>query len=318
MRGMKIDVHCHAYPVEYLNEVKRLAGKDTENALAGGIPVPVWDSAESRLAKMDEQGLDLQVLSLTMPPPIFGEEADLRLAQITNDSMAAVCHKYPTRFKAFANIPLSNPSYAIKELDRAINDLGLIGITVGTYINSIPITSSEYLPIFEELNRMKLPIHIHPMMSTENEVMREYHLAAFLGFLFETTIAATRLVFGGVFEKFPNINLILSHFGGTIPFVLPRLDDGYKGFREIRKNIPKLPSDYFKRFYYDTATSFTKSTFMCTYDLVGAEQIVFGTDDPFARSRLIERKIADLEALGLPAEEMDKIYSGNAQRFLKL
>ena len=113
---------------------------------------------------------------------------------------------------------------------------------------------------------MKLPIHLHPSLAIRIEILRQYKLGGLLGFLFETTMTATKMVFDGVFEKFPDIVLILSHFGATIPFLFQRVDDGYKGFPDIRENIPKLPSEYFKRFYYDTASSFTRSIFTCTYD----------------------------------------------------
>lgn len=316
---MKIDVHCHVKTSEYLNEVERLSGKDAEKVLFDiGIPIPIWDSAESRLAKMDELGIDIEVLSTSLPPQSFGDKADLHLAQMTNDFIAELCNKYPNRFKGFANVPLHNPILAIEELNRAINDLGLIGIAVGTYISRMPLTSTEYLSFFAEVNRLKLPIHIHPSLPAESELMAKYHLGAFLGFLFETTTAAARMVFDGIFEKFPDIHLILSHFGGTLPFLTERVDDGYKGFREIRENIPKLPSEYFKRFFYDTATSFTKPSFMCTYGFAGQDKIVFGTDDPFARSRLIENKIRKLEELGLANEVMEKIYSENAKEALRL
>jgi aminocarboxymuconate-semialdehyde decarboxylase len=316
---LKIDVHCHTYPVEYVNEVERLSGNEAEKVLFyAGIPIPIWDSAEKRLAKMDELGIDLEILSTTLPPQSFGDKADLHIAQMTNDFNANLCNKYPSRFKAFANVPLSNPSNAIKELHRAINDLGFIGIATGTFISRIPLTSPEYLPFLAEVNRMKLPIHLHPSLPAGIEVMRQYHLGGLLGFLFETTTAATKMVFDGVFEKFPDIELILSHFGATIPFVFQRVDDGFKGFPEIRENISKLPSEYLKRFYYDTASSFTRSSFMCTYDFVGPEKIVFGTDDPYARNRLIEIKIRQLGELGLSDGVMGKIYGENAKKVLKL
>jgi aminocarboxymuconate-semialdehyde decarboxylase len=126
------------------------------------------------------------------------------------------------------------------------------------------------------------------------------------------------MVFEGVFEKFPDIVLILSHLGATIPYLFQRVDDGYKGFPDIRVNIPKLPSEYFKRFYYDTATSFTRPTFMCTYDFAGPEKIVFGTDDPYARNRLIEIKLRQLGELGLSDDVLGGIYSENAKKALNL
>jgi aminocarboxymuconate-semialdehyde decarboxylase len=316
---MKIDIHCHAYPVEYVKEVERLSGSEAEKVLFyADIPIPIWDSAEKRLAKMDELGIDVDVLSTTLPPQSFGDKADLHLAQMTNDFNANLCSKYPNRFKAFGNVPLFNSSNSIKELHRAINDLGFIGIATGTFISRIPLTSPEYLPFLTEVNKMKLPIHIHPSLPIGIEVLRQYKLGGLLGFLFETTMTATKMVFDGVFEKFPDIELILSHFGATIPFVFQRVDDGFKGFPEIRENIQKLPSEYLKRFYYDTASSFTRSSFMCSYEFVGPEKLVFGTDDPYARNRLIEIKIRQLGELGLTDEVMKKIYSENAKKVLKL
>jgi aminocarboxymuconate-semialdehyde decarboxylase len=316
---MKIDIHCHTYPADYVDEVAKLSKKGTEEVLfSADIPIPLWDSADKRLAKMDELGVDMEVLSTTLPPRSFGDAADLHLAQMTNDFNAGLCSKYPKRFKAFANIPLFHPKNGIKELHRAINDLGFVGIATGTFISRIPLTSPEYLPFLEEVNRMKLPIHIHPSLPIGIDILRQYKLGGLLGFLFETTLTATKMVFDGVFEKFPDIVLILSHFGATIPFLYQRVDDGYKGFPDIRENIPKLPSEYFKRFYYDTASSFTRSTFMCTYDFAGAERVVFGTDDPYARNRLIEIKIRQLGELGLSDEVMGKIYSENTKRVLNL
>jgi aminocarboxymuconate-semialdehyde decarboxylase len=316
---MKIDIHCHTYPTDYVDEVAKLSKKGTEEVLfSADIPIPLWESAEKRLAKMDELGVDMEVLSTTLPPRSFGDAADLHLAQMTNDFNAGLCSKYSKRFKAFANVPLFHPKNAIKELNRAINEMGFVGIATGTFISRIPLTSPEYLPFLEEVNRMKLPIHIHPSLPIGIDILRRYKLGGLLGFLFETTLTATKMVFDGVFEKFPDIVLILSHFGATIPFLFQRVDDGYKGFPDIRENIPKLPSEYFKRFYYDTASSFTRSTFMCTYDFAGPERVVFGTDDPYARNRLIEIKIRQLGELGLSDEVMGNIYSENAKRVLNL
>ena len=316
---MKIDIHCHTYPVEYVREVERLSGNEAEKVLFyADIPIPIWDSAEKRLGKMDELGIDVDVLSTTLPPQSFGDKADLHLAQMTNDFNANLCSKYPNRFKAFANVPLFNPANAVKELHRAIDDLGFVGIATGTFISRVPLTSPEYLPFLTEVNKMKLPIHIHPSLPIGIEVLRQYKLGGLLGFLFETTMTATKMVFDGVFEKFPDIELILSHFGATLPFIFQRVDDGFKGFPDIRENIQKLPSEYFKRFYYDTASSFTRSSFMCTYDFVGPEKLVFGTDDPYARNRFIEIKIRQLGELELTDEVMKKIYSENAKKILKL
>ena len=143
---MIIDVHCHTYPEKYVTEIERLSKSGAEEVLfSAEIPIPLWKSAENRLDKMDEVGIDIEVLSTTLPPQSFGEKDDLRLVQMTNDFNAELCSKYPKRFKAFANVPFYNPENAIKELHRAINELGFVGIATGTFIRHIPLMSPEYL-----------------------------------------------------------------------------------------------------------------------------------------------------------------------------
>ena len=146
--------------------------------------------------------------------------------------------------------------------------------------------------------------------------IQEYKLAPLVGFLFETTITVTRMIFGGVFERYPNVKLILPHMGGTLPFIFNRIDLGFKSYPECRANSSKLPSEFLKTFYFDTALAYNRSAVMCAYDLVGPEHIVFGTDYPFAKN-LMPRAIASIENLDLAHHDKECIFSENAKLALR-
>lgn len=314
---MKIDLHSHIFPAPYMKELARSPRAMAEFA-GDGIPITVWESAEARIAALQEVGIDFQVLTLPAPACSEDKELGLALAQIANDFIAEVCAKNPTKFAGFASIPLEDVSVAIRELDRAVKKLGLKGVCLGTNIGGKALDAEEFQPFFAEMNRLELPLALHPASPGWLKTTPDYLLKPLLGYLVETTLAATRLVFSGTIERFQNITLILPHLGGTIPFVFNRLDDGYKGFPRIREDMPELPGEYFRKFYYDTATSFDSSSFMCTYNFVGAEHIVFGSDVPFARQRLIAKRISDVASLDLPEESRENIFYRNAWKILKL
>ena len=322
---MKIDVHGHIYPDEYLNQMEKMSDIIQVVKLPGGrsimkdkkgttLGATVRVSIEDRIAIMDETGIDIQILSLANPNVYFADDkTNLFLAQTTNDHLSEVCKKYPNRFMCFASVPLNNVEDSIREIRRAINDLKMNGLALGTNINGKPLDSAEFWPFFEEVDKMGLPVLIHPMAPAGIEAVREYDLIPVLGFVFETTIAVTRMVCSGLLERCKNINLILSHLGGTLPYLIGRIDWGYRGFPECGKNIPVPPSEYLKSLYYDTALStFHKPTLRCAYETVGAEHIVLGSDYPHGRAT-----ISIIEELNWPGEEKEKVYNGNIRKILK-
>jgi aminocarboxymuconate-semialdehyde decarboxylase len=307
---MKIDVHSHFYTREYVEAIRKFDSE--KGSKITGINFSLWTSAEERIELMDRAGIDLEVLSLSAPNVYFEDHAlNLDLARMTNDFVAEVSRKYPDRFAGIASVPMLNIEDALTELDRAIGELGLRGVVVGSNILGKRPDAPEFEPLFAEIERMRQPILIHPMPPTDGPPSDEYKLTAILRLPFETTVCVTGMIFAGIFERHPGLSLILPHLGGTLPFLSTRIDLGFKSYRACRERISKPPSEYLKGFYYDTAVSFGRPSLLCTADLVGMDHIMFGTDYPFQRDA--RDTVAAVEALNVDPVLLGRIFAGNAK-----
>ncbi len=320
---MKIDIHAHHFPVEYLSEVERLANRSRlrDDAWMGIIDHKVkttpamWDVGE-RLSDMDKAGVDMQALSLSIPNVYFEDRAVcVALAQSTNEELSAISKRYPDRFKALASIPLPFVADAIDELHRAIGQLGMHGLVLGSNVNGKPLNSPEFLPFYEEVDKLGLAILIHPMIPMGIEVLGEYDLAATAGFMLDTTVAATRMAYSGIFDRCPNLKVVIPHLGGTFPYIISRIDSAYRTRPECRLNISQPPSNYLKRLYIDSV-SFHLPALRCALETVGVDRFLLGSDHPFALGDMI-RSIESIKQLGLSPEDEEKVFSGNVLGILK-
>lgn len=325
----KIDTHCHFFNVEFAKELER-RGLVTEAAspTIGETGSRGWEEyVEALIAEMDKLDIERQVLSgPRFPSSHFGDdESDLHRAQAGNDFLAEVCRKYPDRFSGFIHVPLDNVSHAIDELQRAMNAQGMVGVSLRSHLGGKMLDSPELMPFYEEANKLGLTILIHPVLPIGFENIPQYQqfspdLYRFIGFLFDTTMAVSRMAYQGIFERYENLNLIVSHLGGMLPFVYPSVDIMWERMR--RDNLetpPKPPSEYFKRFYADTARPLTAATLHCALALFGEDHILFGSDMPhWMEVQAPKRIISTIEALDLPVPTKEKIFSGNAKRLLKL
>ncbi len=316
--NMRIDVHAHCYPDFYVRELSKFA-QWKEGGI--GVEIAEWPGTEEMIADMDEFGVDVQVLSLSAPNVYFSDDGlSNGLAQRTNDFLADIAEKYPDRFLSLAAIPLTNLDYAMAELARAIDKLKMSGVMLGTNINGVPLSDNRFLPFFEEVNRKKIPVVLHPIKSAIESMMPESDvplgLANGVGFLFETTRTFARFVLNGTFEKFPDLTFILPHSGGAIPFCAPRWDMFYGTRPEthlLKKTISHPPTYYLKRHYYDTALAYTHATLRCTLDLAGVDHLVFGTDYPYtAHDFRSKDNIKCIESYGFTADEKEKVFFQNA------
>src|SRR5437773_9648168 len=159
---------------------------------------------------------------------------------------------------------------ALKELHRAMDELKMNGVILLSNIGGKPLTSPEYRPFFEEANRMKLCILLHPMLPANSESFREYVLGPIIGFPFDTTLAVARMCYDGMFRELPEIRWIIAHLGGAVPYLMERIDNGFRDFVECRAKIDQLPSTYLKQLYYDTV-AFSPYTLNMARDRVGAD-----------------------------------------------
>jgi aminocarboxymuconate-semialdehyde decarboxylase len=324
-----IDLHTHFYPPEYLTALEVLGSSLEVTRDRNGNKVvkdrgariltitPEMSDPASRLREMDDAGVDVQVLSLSTPNVYpFSEDDSVDLASRCNDYLADLAAEYPDRFKCLASAPLNSADAAVRELERAIVDLRMNGLILGANINGKPLNAPEFQPFFEEVDRLGLAVLIHPMTPAGVEAMYEYGLAPQVGFVFDTTMAVTRMVYDGMMERYQNIKFVVAHLGGAIPYLFERINNGYKAYPECRERIGALPTEYLKKLYYDTV-SFHEPALMCAYETVGAEHMVLGSDYPHVIGSIGEA-VSSIEDLPLPDDEKQCMLGKNAQRILQL
>ena len=237
---------------------------------------------------------------------------------MTNDFIADVCKKHPDRFLGLASVPLNNMKDALDELKRAVDELNLGGLAIGTNMDKRSLAEDRFLPFIEEINRRKFPVALHPMKAIGDEHFTKEDIGLAIpsnvGFIFETTRTIAQMVFKGIFEKYKNLVFILPHSGGSIPFLYPRWDLFYRSRPDSHplKKLPNPPSHYLKKLYYDTALSYFPSSLKCTAALAGADHVLFGTDCPYTNDGRSQETIEGIENSGFSSDEKEKIYYKNA------
>jgi aminocarboxymuconate-semialdehyde decarboxylase len=316
-----IDIHSHIVDRGYLASLRAAAGLDVHDEDGktflrhNGNAVAWWREemfdVSARLARMDALGIDVRVLSLSTPN-VYSWPASQQpeIARNINDRLAAMCNAHPERFVGLASLPLGDIPAALAELDRATGTLGLRGAAIGSNVAGVDLDDPRFEPLWARFNRLRIPVFMHPMFPPPSERMSGFELPLRLGLPFDTTLALTRLIYGGVLERYPDVVLIAAHTGGTLVPLLERLDNGYRIFPECRRFISQLPSVYARRLYYDTA-SFSPPLLRMAIDAVGIGQLLLATDDPFIGSDL-----AHVEALSLSSTERHAVLGGNASRLL--
>jgi len=209
---------------------------------------------------------------------------------------------------------MDDPDAALRELERTQGELRMNGVIVLSNINGRALTDARYRPFFVECDRRRVCVFIHPMIPASAEPFAEYVLGPIVGFPFDTTLAVARLCYAGVFRELPNIRWILGHLGGAVPYLMERMDNGWRDFAECRANIDELPSVYLKRLYYDTV-SFSAPSLRLARELVGADHLVMGSDYPHLLGS-IDRAVSSIESLDVPAPDKERIFSGTARAIL--
>ena len=321
---MRIDVHAHIVDRDYVEALTRLRGLTAERTADGktllrrdGYTVawsrPDMFDIDHRLREMDRKRIDVRILSLSTPNVYpWGGPSQVAMARQINDALARLCRAHPDRFVGLASLPLADTEAALAELARAVGELGMKGLVIGSNVDGMAMNDARMEPVWARLDALRLPVFEHPMFPSDTRELGEFELPLRVGLVFDTTLAATRMIYGGVFERYPNFPYILGHTGGALLAILERLDNGYRLFPDCRKFIDKLPSEYGKRLYYDTC-AFGEQALMFAIGAMGAGQILFGTDDPFIgsdTSHVTRLKISDADRAA--------ILGGNARRMFGL
>jgi aminocarboxymuconate-semialdehyde decarboxylase len=325
---MRIDVHNHFFPSGYLRILEDRGGSvrigtDRQGRRyleEGGTRLatltPPMTSLEDRLAMMDEQGIDMQVISLTSPNVYCFEPDDaIAAARLVNDEYAAIKARHPGRFRCLASVPLGTGA-EVEELDRAIGQLGLDGVLVGTNVHGRSLDDDAFEPFLRRADELALPVLLHPMTPMlGTRFMDDFALVPMVGFPFDTTLAIARLMWTGVLDRHPRLKLIALHTGGALPYFAGRLEIGADAYAECRQ-VEHRPTWYLRHIWYDTV-SYHPPALRMLVETVGAGQVVYGTDYPHVIGDPA-RITRSLEESGLPRPDLDAIYGGNATTGLGL
>jgi len=323
-----IDFHNHFYPPEYLEALRtgpttvKIWTDDAGNPVLGypgdyNVAVQGHRDIAYREGVLAREGVDMQVLTFTTPGTHVETPARaVALARLVNDAFAVVVRERGARFTALATLPLNDPAASAAELERAMSHLGFRGAMLFGNVNGVALADARFEPLYQTADRLGAVLYIHPTHPVGVEAMTEYWLMPLVGFLFDTTLAAAKLVFSGVVERYPRIRWVLGHLGGAIPYLAERLDRGYEAFPECRAHIRRPPSEYLRGFYYDTV-NFDPKAIHLAIDFAGARQILAGSDYPHRIGSLRSMR-ESLSTVDVSDQDRALILGGNATRLLAL
>jgi aminocarboxymuconate-semialdehyde decarboxylase len=325
-----IDFHNHYYPPEYVDALRSPASRSSVKVTcdAAGNPcvhypgdynilVPGHRDIDYRQRVLDEHHVDTQVLTFTTPGVhVEAPSISVEWARMVNDAFARVVGERTGRFTALATLPLNDPAASVTELERAVKDLGLPGAMVFSNVNHIALADERYSALWKKADALGAVIYIHPTDPSGVDAMLDYWLMPLVGFLMDTTLAASKLVFSGVVERHPRIRWVLTHMGGAVPYLAERLDRGWRAFADCRRHIDKPPSEYLRTFYYDTV-NFNPSAVRLALDFAGEDRLLAGSDYPHQIGS-IPLMLETVRSLGVDDRVKEKIFSRNAAGLLGL
>jgi aminocarboxymuconate-semialdehyde decarboxylase len=324
-----IDVHTHMLNEGFLKllrkhgrhyKVRKVVGGQT-GIFKDGAPfmtlMPGMFDYELRIQAMDAAGVDIAIVTLTSPNVYWGPaKVSLDAAKLINDDMAAQQRRYPERIRFMCSLPWQHPKVAVAELKRACGELGAVGVMVLANIDGGSLTDKKFAPIWKEIDKRGLPVLVHPTAppgTAELDVMR-YNLIASVGFMFDTSLAVSRMIFDGFFDRYPNLKLIASHGGGALPYIAGRLDICFDNMPACREKISRKPSTYLKQIFYDSVV-FQQESLELALKVGGHTNVLYGSDYP--------HNIGDMKGClsrvdALPAAQRDAVRGGNAMRIFSL
>lgn len=320
-----IDVHSHMLCEEWLALFKAhsgprfsirqvTGGKDVIHAdgVAFMTPTPGMFDYAARFKAMDEAGVGMAVLSLTGPNVYWGgAEVSARAARVINDSYAEACRAWPERLRWLASLPLQHPELALAELERAVN-AGALGVMALANIGGAAWTDPLFAPVWKEIDRRGLPVFMHPTVPCGADLMgmADYQLSASIGFPFDSTMAVSRMIFDGFFDRYPRMKLVVAHGGGALPFLAARLDRCWEVIPACRVHLDRKPSEVLRQIYADTAL-YSREALRDTIETFGGEHVMYGTDFPHTNADM-GPSLARINEL--PPELRDNVRGRNAKR----
>jgi predicted TIM-barrel fold metal-dependent hydrolase len=322
-----VDAYSHVCPERLLDAIsERYPGSEVAALRENSY---LFDGGR-RLRYMDRIGVDQQVLVLVRPPMWLGMPRPLvhELTRVANDSIAEMAAAWPDRFIPVGVLPVVDDEM-MAEYGRLTSELGLRGVLIFSNVEGLPLDDASMWPLYAAAARDDLPIWIHPQDGHSYPWLEEDRLDRVFGWPFETTLAMSRLVFGGVLERYPDLKFVTHHLGGMIPFYASRADAmGGEIARhraasrtEAPEPLPGKPSDYFRKFFSDSMVHGSAAAMRCGLEFFGAERIMYGTDFPMGSNNGEDWPVEVLDtirSLGLGAADEELLLGANLHRIMRV
>ena len=323
-----IDVHTHMFTPRWLELLQSEGGlyniktrpDGQQEVFRGDTPVVIPQKGhfdyEMRIRMMNEAGIDISIVSLTCPNVYWGnEDTSVRAARESNDTMAQAQTTWPDRIRWFTSLPWEYPARAVEELERTVQN-GASGVMVLANVAGRSLTDPFFAPIWKAIDDRALPVLVHPTDPPGADLMdmTKFDLSWSVGFMFDTTLAITRMIFEGFFDQYPNLKLIASHGGGTLPYLVGRFEKGDEVEIPQRRQMKRKPTDYLQHIYYDSIT-YQPGPLQYLLSVVGADQVMFGTDWPH---QVHDVRGSFANTALLPAKQCQAVRGDNALRVFGL
>ena len=319
---MIVDIHAHYFPKAYNDALLRIGGRSLPEAARPRTSRPMRDDDPSgipaRLQQMDDAGVQMQVLSPAASPPYADREADaVEAARLINDSYARLASEYRGRLAAFVSLPLPHIDAALREMERGLDQLGMLGVSMTCSCFDRSTAEAEFEPLYAEMNRRGTVLNYHPIQNGIcSPMINDYGFTVSVGASLEDSAIVLHLIARRVPERYPRITYVIPHLGGIVPMLLQRLDN--QAPRQ-HPDLPEPPSVTARRFYYDTVGHGSQAALLCAWKAFGADHLVAGSDYPVLMAFETYRQTFHyIRQSSLPAADVDRILHHNTQILLGL
>lgn len=322
---LRIDVQSHIFPKEYIEVLEKnphppqVIRQGNEAIVTYGdvqtfrLQDEVYDP-KRKLKDMDAAGVDIALLSTNIPPPcMLSPELGMKGTQAINNAITELVNKHPDRFAGLACLPWQSPKEAIVEIDR-VKELGFRGIMLYSHIGGEPVDAPQFESVFTHVESRQMPIVMHPTVPTWGEAIKDHWMIGMMGLQVDNSFALLRLILSGILERHPNLQFVMPHIGGILPYMSGRLDHQTEVLGRAREHITQPPSSYLRRMYLDTVSPSLQSL-EYAFEFSGAERLLFGTDHPWVD---MPRFVALIEEMSISDIDKVHVFGKNAQKLFKL
>jgi 6-methylsalicylate decarboxylase len=315
---LRIDIHGHYYPNDYLEMLDSFGGGGTGTAIARAAPGSGSpQELQARFAMLDRAGVKMQILSAAPQFPYFENRQNaITAARFINDAYAEIVHRYPDRFVAYAATPLPHVDAAIEEMARGLDMLGMVGVTMGTSVLEKSVADPAFDPFWAEMNRRGVILFFHPHgLGACSPLITGNNLTWPIGATIEDTVVVAHLIAKAIPFRYPRVRIIVPHLGGEISMLLQRLDNQTGMFLPAGSERPSITA---RRFWYDTVSHGYVPALRCACEAFGTDRMLLGSDYPYEAGDVYQRCVDYIAEVGLTAAQVEAIRDRNAQALFRL